>query len=119
MTFPMARPSAACPRSRSARGRHRSHRVFAGEGFGMGTYANRLLQGTHKVAVWGAGYIGFSTLAYFARRGVGGIAVDVRPARVDAINRGDLEVVGLADWLGFDVKPLTARGLIRATTDPR
>jgi hypothetical protein len=37
------------------------------------TYGERLRRGEAKIGVWGVGYIGFSTLAYFADRGVAGI----------------------------------------------
>lgn len=80
-------------------------------------YADLLLGRGYKIGVWGAGYIGFSTMAHFARCGVVGIAVDVIPEKVEAINRGEVEIVGLREWLGFDVKPLVHAGLIRATLD--
>ena len=83
----------------------------------MQDYAELLLKHDYKIGSWGAGYIGFSTLAHFARAGVAGIALDVIPAKVESINRGEIEVVGLKEWLGFDVKSLVREGLIHATLD--
>jgi len=81
----------------------------------MHRYAQLLLERTHRIGVWGAGYIGYSTMAHYARRGVASLAVDVSQVRVDAVNAADVEVIGLQDWLGFDVKSLTEQGLMRAT----
>ncbi len=72
----------------------------------MESYAKLLLDRKYKIGVWGAGYIGFSTIAHFAKRGVAALAAEVVPSKVDAVNRGELEVVGLQDWLGFNVGPL-------------
>ncbi|MBI5597128.1 MAG: nucleotide sugar dehydrogenase [Elusimicrobia bacterium] len=83
----------------------------------MKNYADLIKGRKSKIGIWGAGFIGFSTMAYFARRGVNGIVVDVNPRRVDAINRGEVDIDGLEGWLGFKVKPLIKRGLIHAVTD--
>jgi len=83
----------------------------------MEDYAQLLLERGHKIGVWGAGFIGVSTMAHFARAGVHGIAVDVASKTVEAINRGEVEAVGLKEWLGFDFKPLVDNSLIYATTD--
>jgi nucleotide sugar dehydrogenase len=81
----------------------------------MHKYAKLLSNRDYKIGVWGAGYIGYSTMAYFARRGVATLATDVSPARVDAVNRANMEVIGLKDWLGFDVSGPTEDGLLKAT----
>lgn len=83
----------------------------------MGDYAGLLLAGERKVGVWGAGFIGLSTMAHFARAGVAGIAADVAPLTVGAINKGEVEAVGLREWLGFDIQPLVHKSLIHATLD--
>jgi len=83
----------------------------------MQNYSEKLLSGQYKIGVWGAGFIGLSTMAHFARAGVSGIAVDVAPKTVDAINQGEVEAVGLKEWLGFDLKPLVEKSLVHATTD--
>lgn len=81
----------------------------------MHRYAKLLSNGDYKIGVWGAGYIGYSTMAHFARRGVASLATDVSQARVEAVNRANMEVIGLQDWLGFDVSSLTGSGLLKAT----
>lgn len=83
----------------------------------MKNYADLLKSGKRKIGVWGGGFIGFSTTAYFARRGVTGLVVDVNPVRVAAINRGEVDIDGLESWLGFKMKPLIKKGLISATAD--
>ena len=83
----------------------------------MQDYAKLLRDRSHKVGVWGAGFIGLSTMAHFARAGVETIAAEVSPNVVDSINTGEVETVGMQEWLGFDLKPLVDDGLIHATLD--
>jgi len=83
----------------------------------MQRYQKELLFNNKKIAVWGVGYIGFSTLAHFAAEDVMGVGYDVDHGRVDAVNRGDIFIPGLQYWLGFDVKPLVRNQLMRATRD--
>jgi UDP-N-acetyl-D-mannosaminuronic acid dehydrogenase len=87
------------------------------------TLAERLRDRTTGVAVWGAGFIGLSTAASFAAEGVRALCVDVAPGVVEAIRHGRCPVRGLEHWLGFDVGPLVAAGLLGAAAsndhDPR
>lgn len=83
----------------------------------MQDYSRLLRDRSHKVGVWGAGFIGLSTMAHFARAGIRTIAAEVSPSVVDSINSGEVETVGMRDWLGFDLKPLVEKGLIQATLD--
>ena len=85
----------------------------------MNNYAKLLREKKKKIGVWGAGYIGYSTMAHYAHRGVVCLALDVVPEKVEAVNRGELAVVGLQEWLGIDVKPMVQNGLIAATLDVR
>ncbi|HVE12000.1 MAG TPA: nucleotide sugar dehydrogenase [Elusimicrobiota bacterium] len=84
----------------------------------MKNYAAPLKARKLKIGVWGGGYIGFSTMAYFARQGVAGLVMDVNAKRVAAINRGEADIDGLQEWLGFKIAPLIKRGLIEAVSDP-
>lgn len=84
----------------------------------MKNYADLLKSREYKIGVWGAGFIGFSTVAYFARQNVVGLAMDVDSRRVDAINEGEVNIDGLLEWLKFEIKPLVTRGLIQAVSDP-
>jgi len=77
----------------------------------------QLLSGKKKLAVWGCGYIGYSTMANFAVNGVNCVGVDIDEDRVDQINRGAIPIDGLEYWLGFDVRPLVKAGLVKAVTN--
>lgn len=73
----------------------------------------RLINGEQKIGVIGIGYIGFSTLAYFAKEGVGGVGYDVDPKKVEAVNSRHMPIEDMDMWLGFGVN----FDLIEATTN--
>lgn len=77
----------------------------------------KLVTGQKKIGVWGLGYIGFSTISYFAKAGVPGIGTDVNPERVEAINEGEVTIPNFMYWLGFDVKYLAKDRIMTATSD--
>ncbi len=77
----------------------------------------QLLSGEKAIGIWGIGYIGFSSMAYFASRGVRCIGTDVDEAKVDSLNRGELPIRNIEYWLGFDTKPLVKSGMMSATAD--
>ena len=83
----------------------------------MSIYEQQLREKKARIGVWGAGFIGFSTLAHFGRQGVRGVAVDIDKAKVDAVNSGQVHEVGMLEWLGFPVEPISGAGTIRGTTD--
>jgi len=76
-----------------------------------------LLEGKRKVAVWGTGYIGFSTMANFAAQGVTCVGTDVSERIVSTINSGKTPVPNMEYWLGFDTKYLVDSGMMSATLD--
>jgi len=76
-----------------------------------------LLKGKRKVAVWGTGYIGFSTMANFAAQGVTCVGTDVSERIVSTINSGNTPVPNMEYWLGFDTKYLVDSGMMSATLD--
>lgn len=76
-----------------------------------------LKSGKKRLGVWGLGYIGFSSMAHFAKEGVKCFGVDIVQWRVDAVNRGDATTSNLDYWIGFDIKPLAENGVISATND--
>ena len=76
-----------------------------------------LLEGTRKIAVWGTGYIGFSTMANFAAEGVTCVGTDVSERIVSTINSGKTPVPNMEYWLGFDPKYLVDSGIMSATLD--
>jgi nucleotide sugar dehydrogenase len=77
----------------------------------------QLLEGERKIAVWGTGYIGFSTMANFAAEGVTCVGTDVSERIVSAINSGKTPVPNMEYWLGFDPKYLVDSGMMSATLD--
>jgi len=83
------------------------------------TLKERLLNGDKLIGIWGVGYIGYSSMAYFASKGVRCLGMDVDAEKVNEINRGNLPIQNIEYWLGFDTKPLVKLGLMKATTDWR
>ena len=79
----------------------------------------KLLNGDLKIGVWGTGFIGYSSMAYFANKGVKCIGYDINKEIVDKINKGEIPVPGLGYWLAFDVKPLVDSKMMRSTIDHR
>ena len=77
----------------------------------------QLLNGERKVAVWGTGYIGFSTMANFAAQGVHCVGTDVSETVVSTINSGRIPVPNMEYWLGFDTRYLVRSGMMSATVD--
>lgn len=80
---------------------------------------DRLINHKSKIGVFGCGYIGYTTMAYFANAGVKCIGYDIDPKKVEKINSGEPPYEELKRWIPFDVKPLTEEGLIKATLDYR
>ena len=76
-----------------------------------------LLEGKQKIAVWGTGYIGFSTMANFAAEGVTCVGTDVSERIVSTINSGKTPIPNMEYWLGFDPKYLVDSGMMTATQD--
>lgn len=81
------------------------------------SYKELLLSGKKKIGVWGVGYIGLSTLAYYAKNGVAGIGVDVNKKRIENINKGRVDIPGFLDWIEFPIGPLVKKGKIKVTGD--
>lgn len=68
-----------------------------------------------KIAVWGCGFIGLSTLVHYAREGVRGIGYDVDSLKIAEIYRGVCPIQGLEEWMGVRIKTLMDKGLFTAT----
>lgn len=81
------------------------------------TLKEKLLNGEKLIGIWGVGYIGYSSMAHFASKGVKCLGVDVAAEKVEQINKGELPIQNIEYWLGFDTKPLVKSGLMKATTD--
>lgn len=78
---------------------------------------DKLRNGEKSIGIWGIGYIGYSSMAHFASRGVRCLGTDVDTGKVDRINKGVLPIHNIEYWLGFDTRPLVTSGMMRATTD--
>lgn len=76
-----------------------------------------LRNGEKLIGIWGIGYIGYSSMAHFASRGVRCLGVDVDAQKVAQVNNGELPIHNIEYWLGFDTRPLVKAGLMKATTD--
>lgn len=83
----------------------------------MESLRKQLLSGHRKVAVWGTGYIGFSTMANFAAQGVICLGTDISDSIVKSINDGKIPVPNMEYWLGFDTRYLVQSGTMKATTN--
>ena len=83
----------------------------------MPVLRKQLLEGRRKIAVWGTGYIGFSTMANFAAEGVSCVGTDVSEKIVSTINAGKTPVPNMEYWLGFAPKYLVDSGMMTATVD--
>ena len=74
----------------------------------------RLLFGESRIVIFGAGYIGYSTAAFYAKKGVESLLIDIDEAKVEKINKGEPPYPELQGWLGFNVT--TVSHLIEAST---
>lgn len=81
------------------------------------TIINDLRTGKRKIAVWGLGYIGYSTISYYAKNGLKAIGYDMDNKKVANLNKGQINIPNIEYWLGFDVGPLVKSGMMRATND--
>ena len=80
-------------------------------------YSKALKSKNFSIAVWGAGYIGLSTMTYFAKKKIKCVGYDVDKEKVNKINRGILPIPELKNWFGFDIKNLVRSGYLRATNN--
>jgi UDP-N-acetyl-D-glucosamine dehydrogenase len=69
---------------------------------------------THDVAIVGAGYVGLPLAHTFAEAGKSVVLVDVDPARVAQLNKGESYIEDVPSSV---LKPLVEAGLVSATTD--
>lgn len=81
----------------------------------MTSYAELLHAGKQRVGIWGLGYIGYSSMAHLARSGVACVGFDVDEQKLRNVRDGNCAIPNMEYWLGFDVRPLTQAGLMRAS----
>ena len=70
-----------------------------------------------KIAVWGTGYIGLSTMVYFAKKKIKCVGYDINKEKIKKINSGVLPLADLKSWFGFDIKNLVKTNYLKATSD--
>ncbi len=80
-------------------------------------YKNYLKKGKSRIAVWGSGYIGLSTMAFFSRKKIKCVGYDINEKTVDTINSGKLPITELKDWFGFDIKSSVKKRYLQASND--
>jgi GDP-mannose 6-dehydrogenase len=73
------------------------------------------MENAMKLSVFGLGYVGCVSAGCFAREGNQVVGVDVNPAKVEMINRGESTIVeeGIAEL----IREVVEQGRLRATTD--
>ena len=80
-------------------------------------YKTLLKSKKFKIAVWGTGYIGLSTMVYFAKKKIKCVGYDINYEKIKKINSGTLPLEDLRKWLGFDIKGLVNQNYIKATSN--
>ncbi len=80
-------------------------------------YKTLLKSKKFKIAVWGTGYIGLSTMVYFAKKKIKCVGYDINNEKIKKINSGTLPLEDLRKWLGFDIKGLVNQNYIKATSN--
>ncbi len=83
----------------------------------MINYKKLLKSKKYKIAVWGTGYIGLSTMVYFSKRKVKCLGYDIDKTKVKKINSGTLPLADLRNWFGFDIKGLVKTNFLKATSN--
>jgi nucleotide sugar dehydrogenase len=83
----------------------------------MSKLREQLQHGQKILGIWGLGYIGFSSMAYFAKAGIHCLGTDVHEQRVKDVNSGKPEIPNLEYWIAFDTKQLAKAGLMKGTLD--
>ncbi len=80
-------------------------------------YKKLLKSKKFKIAVWGTGYIGLSTMVYFSKKKIKCVGFDINKEKIRKINSGVLPLPDLKKWFGFDIKSLVNQNYLKATSD--
>ena len=80
-------------------------------------YKKLLKSKNFKVAVWGTGYIGLSTMVYFSKKKIKCVGYDIDKNKIKKINSGILPLPDLRSWFGFDIKQLVKQNYLSATSE--
>ena len=82
-------------------------------------YKTLLKSKKFKIAVWGTGYIGLSTMVYFSKKNIKCVGYDINKEKIKKINSGVLPLPDLKNWFGFNIKGLVKKNYLRATSNYR
>ena len=80
-------------------------------------YKKLLKSKKFKIAIWGTGYIGLSTMVYFSKEKIKCVGFDINREKVGKINSGILPLPDLKKWFGFDIKKLVKENYLKATSN--
>ncbi len=80
-------------------------------------YKTLLKSKKFKIAVWGAGYIGLSTMVYFAKKKIKCVGYDIDKEKIKKINSGTIPLEDLKKWFGFDIKQLVKKKYLGASSN--
>ena len=80
-------------------------------------YQKLLKSKKYKIAVWGTGYIGLSTMVYFSKKKIKCVGFDINKEKIKKINSGTLPLADLKKWFGFDIKSLVKSNYLKATSN--
>ena len=80
-------------------------------------YKSLLKSKKFKIAVWGTGYIGLSTMVYFAKKKIKCVGYDINKEKIKKINSGTLPLEDLRKWFGFDIRGLVKQNYLKATSN--
>ena len=80
-------------------------------------YQKLLKSKKYKIAVWGTGYIGLSTMVYFSKKKIKCVGFDINKEKIKKINSGFLPLADLKKWFGFDIKGLVKSNYLKATSN--
>ena len=80
-------------------------------------YQKLLKSKKFKIAVWGTGYIGLSTMVYFAKKKIRCVGYDINKDKIKKINSGILPLADLANWFGFNINSLVKLNYLKGTSN--
>ncbi|NHI92305.1 MAG: nucleotide sugar dehydrogenase [Candidatus Lokiarchaeota archaeon] len=80
-------------------------------------YRKELIRNNIRIGIWGLGFIGYTTTVNFANQGIQCVGFDINEDLIETAKRGEIPLIGLEYWLGFPVKGLFEKNLIKVTTN--
>ena len=80
-------------------------------------FYNNLKNKKKPICVWGTGYIGLSTLAYYAKNKINALGYDVNQNLINNLLKGNVKNDDFKKWLGFDIRNLIKEKKINFTNN--